>query len=499
MSRSAALLDSPVEILHLARRYPLRWLLPAVAIAGIGCAVAALRHDSWEASQALMVRDEAGAAGPLDRPGKFQHAEEMKSAQETILELAKNRTVLAEALQQVGPPPGADLATWPAPRVVAQLESNLKLAPPKGADFGKTEIFYLKVQDRDRQRACLLVEAIGSSVQRHFQDLRGLRAQSMIDELTRTVALARADLQQSTDKLSAIEKSVGSDLAELRILQEAPAGDSQMRRTNIEIENELRQVRTSQQSNRELLSLLKRAQDNPRELLDAPSRLLDSQPAIKRLKDGLVDAQLRTAQLMGLMSEDHPQVQVAKEAQQRVSEGVNNELAAAIRGIQLELKLSQQRGDFLEKQLDSNSARLTHVAEVRAEYGNLVAETRHRNEIVKAAEQELSEARGSQAAAHSANLITTVDKAETGLDPVGPSKAIIAAGSIAGGLLIGVGLLLISTQPAAYETTVLALPPSEVIPPAAQPAIGNHGQAAVANLTVKQALQKVSGSRSVWN
>ena len=275
MSRPGVSLNSPLEFVRLAGQYPLRWLVPAILITAIGSAVAMLRHDSWEASQALMVRDEAGVATPLDRPGKFQHAEEMKSAQETILELAKNRSVLSEALKEVGPAPGADVETWPTPRVIAQLESNLKITPPKGADFGKTEIFYLKVQDRDRDRASQLVEAISNQVQHRFQDLRGARAQSMIDELSRTVALAHKDLEDSTHKLTAIETSVGSDLAELRILQEAPAGDSQMRRTNIEIENELRQVRTSQQSNQELLALLKRAQDNPSELMDAPSRLLE--------------------------------------------------------------------------------------------------------------------------------------------------------------------------------------------------------------------------------
>ena len=105
-----------------------------------------------------------------------------------------------------------------------------------------------------------------------------------------------------------MEREVGPDLAELRNLQEQSSGDSDLRRKAVEIENELRQAKVAETNNRELLKLLTAARDNPGTLLATPNRLLESQPALKRLKDGLVDAQLRTAQHLGTMTHEHPLV-----------------------------------------------------------------------------------------------------------------------------------------------------------------------------------------------
>ena len=132
---------------------------PSSRIPGAGCCrswsfttlaalYAFLKPATWEATQALLVRDEA--AGKADRPGRFSAVEEMKTAQETVLELIKSRTVLAGALNQVGPPADEpNPEPWPSDRTVESLEQTIKITPPKGAEFGKTEVFYLKVQAGD--------------------------------------------------------------------------------------------------------------------------------------------------------------------------------------------------------------------------------------------------------------------------------------------------------------------------------------------------------------
>ena len=57
----------------------------------------------------------------------------------------------------------------------------------------------------------------------------------MVEELTKTVALARADLDRATAALESTEKRVGSDLAELRSMQDMAASDSTLRRSGEEI------------------------------------------------------------------------------------------------------------------------------------------------------------------------------------------------------------------------------------------------------------------------
>ena len=136
------------DLFKILRTYRLRWLVPA-AIVGLLTAVYAVRKPAvWEASQALIVRDEATGG---DRPGKFHLAEDMKTVQETLMELVKSRSVLSAALTAVGPPAGRKTeAAWPTDLEIAGQQGATKLSPPHGAEFGKTQVFYLQVQNTDR-------------------------------------------------------------------------------------------------------------------------------------------------------------------------------------------------------------------------------------------------------------------------------------------------------------------------------------------------------------
>ena len=479
----------PRDVLHAVIAHPLRWVLPVVACTTLGALFALLKPATWEATQALIVRDEA--AGKATRPGRFSAVEEMKTAQETVLELIKSRTVLAGALTQVGPP--ADQSTpeqWPSDRTVESLEQAIKITPPKGAEFGKTEVFYLKVQAADQSRAIALAGAICQQLEKQFDDLRYQKYQGVIDELTKTVSLAQADLDTSTKSLSAVEREAGPDLAELRILNETPSNESGLRRQAGEIETDLRTYRASVNSNQELLKLLKAALDDPGRLLASPGRLLESQPALRRLKDGLVDAQLRTAQLLGNMEEAHPAVAAARALELEISRQLHDELSIAIKGLEVDLRLANERVERLEEQRQKVQGRLVHLAEIRAEYSNLITTSRLRGEILKTAEQELAEARAGQAAAHTASLITLVGNAEVGSRPVGPGKTIILAASLLGGLLLGAGIIFLTIVPEAVaqqEATVSVMaidsnlaPAIEPSAPAAAPTGGSSGRSSAA-------------------
>ena len=80
----------------------------------------------------------------------------MKTSQETILELTKSRTVIEQALSKVGPANGASSEGWPSVNDVEALQDAIKISPPKGAEFGKTEVFYLKVQNRESRGLAIL-------------------------------------------------------------------------------------------------------------------------------------------------------------------------------------------------------------------------------------------------------------------------------------------------------------------------------------------------------
>jgi uncharacterized protein involved in exopolysaccharide biosynthesis len=436
---------TPADVIAHLTAHPRRWLVPTAVVAAFAFVFALIRPATWEASQALTVRDEAASG---ERPGKFHFIEDMKAVQETILELAKSHGVLTAALKQVGPIDGADSAAWPSEADVAALAGSVKLSPPRGAEFGKTEVFYLQVQDHDRSRAAALASAMGDQLKQRYADLRDSKAQSTVDELTKTVTLAQADLKTASTRLGAIDAEIGSDLGELRTLSDAVAGDSPLRRSVTEMETELRTARAVDEGNQELLSLLQQSTHDPMPLLAAPIRLLESQPALRRLKDSLVDAQLRAAQLMGNMSTEHPLVIAAKTAEREITEQIRIEVQAAIGVVSRELHLSAERCARLDRQLASAKQRLAKLAVIRTQYANLADEVHRRNDTLKAAETQLAEARASQASAHTASLISRIDAPDTGASPIGPSRATIVAGGAFGGLLFGLALVFLTIQPA---------------------------------------------------
>lgn len=458
-----------VQLIRAARDYPRRWLVPAavVAVATLGFAV--FRPATWQASQALIVRNEA--IGGREEPGSFERAEQMKAVQDTIVELSKSRGVLRAALVKVGPPEdtAGSTADWPSARDVADLRDAVALAPPKGAEFGTTEVFYLVVKDHDPSRAVALADALCDQLETRFQKMRDAKAKSMIGELTNAVRLARVDLDESTERLSAIEKEVGPDLAELRMLNDATNGDSTLRRTAGEIATELREARGGHATSRELLALLEQAQKDQGQLLAAPNQLLESQPALRRLKDGLVDAQIQTAQLKGRMSDEHPLVQAARESEKEIGRHLHHELGIALRGVRADLRLSNDRIHLLEERLAEVTGRLERLAELRTPYANQVAEMVHRTSLLQQSEQQLSQARASQASAAETSLISRIDTPDTGTKPLGPGRAIIALCGVAGGLFIGLGVLLMTVPPAPATGPVDASEVSPIFSPVATP------------------------------
>jgi len=187
-----------------------------------------------------------------------------------------------------------------------------------------------------------------------------------------------------------------------------------------------------------------------------PNRLLESNASLRRLKDGLVDAQLRTAALLGTMSAEHPKVRTAKETETEIGRNLHNELAAAQRGIEIELRLCSQRRSLLEEQLANATQRLAALAELRAGYTNLVADAKNRAVLLERAEGNLAEARAARASAKATSLISRIDTPDAGIRPIGPGRVVIALCGVVAGLLAGLGIVFLAVPVAAPVTVPAA-------------------------------------------
>ncbi len=418
------------------------WAVPTLLMTLTALAFALLAPDRWKASQALVVRDEAG--GGVARLGRFDSAETMKASQETILEVARNPEVVAGALRTLPPPAGRSAGQpWPTARDIEKLQQQITVSAPQGAEFGKTEVIYLAVTGPTRQQAITRNNALCDQLEQHLSQLRDAKATSVIKELEETLRLSEADLDRATERLEDMEKQVGSDLGELRSLNDAGAGSSNLRSALNQVKTELRQARSAHEANGQLRQLLLQAADDPDKLLATPSRLLESQPGLRRLKEGLVDAQLHTSSLRGKMSDDHPLVVAALRAQSEVRQNLHAEISSALRGVEADLQVILREQEVLEQQQSELQQRLDKVASLRARYSNLVDNVRQRTDIVQQAKRDLADARASRNAAQSASLLTRFHEPVTGDGPEGPSDVVIVLSGLLGGLSVGAGLVFL--------------------------------------------------------
>ncbi len=428
----------------------MHWVGPTVIMTFMALVYAAfLYQPEWVAQQSLALRDEAANGLSRDgRPGRFDGLDSLKVAQETVIELAGSRAVVAAALRDVGPPENhRSPETWPSQRDVEKLQAKLTVKAPHGVELGKTEVFYLAVSDKNRERALALAAALADGLENQLQVVRNHKSESLVKELTQTAELTQADLNAATERLAKLERSVGSDLVELRMLSDNVSGESNLRMSLIAAKNDLRQARLARKGHEQLLALLQAAQSDPTRLLATPNHLLTSQPALQQLKHGLIEAQLATARLRGTMSESHPVVQTSLGAESAIRNDLHREIALAVRGIEADLELNQGSLDTLNEQIADLNDRMARLAGMRATYVNAAAMVHHATESVKKANQDLASARSNAAAAQTTSLVTRIENPYTAHDPKGPRKAFIVLAGLLGGLAAGLGFVFV-TEPA---------------------------------------------------
>ncbi|MGM0488594.1 MAG: Wzz/FepE/Etk N-terminal domain-containing protein [Planctomycetota bacterium] len=452
------------QILRHFRKHSLYWILPTLVCGALTSAYALVHQPQWVARQALTVRENYDENTPWS--GQFNEAERQKHAQETFLELARSPAVVAGALEQVGPPASCqNPREWPTGEDVAAARERIEIVAPNGLEFGTTPMFYLNVGAPNRQRAIKLTTAIRDESETRFKQLRDQQTQAEIAELTNTVQLAAAALREETAKLQKIETRAGPDLSELRMLSDSFSGNSDLQTTLAEVRQELRQVENLSSANTQLLELLTAAQEDPAQLVATPNTLLESQPALRSLKEGLIEAQLNTSQLLGTMSDSHPRVKAAQVAQSEIRGHLHGELEVAVRGLRAEQSLHESQMKRLKKQVKRLQHRLRKLAGIRATYSNQLAEVQQQTDRLARARRDLSAARADLAARNVVGLVTRVDVPRTGPYPEGPGRSVIAASGGVGGFLLGLGMLVLTIPAPAVPAASSPLSPTASLQP----------------------------------
>jgi uncharacterized protein involved in exopolysaccharide biosynthesis len=430
--------ESIIEYIKENRRF-IYW--PVAAFTAIALAFCFLKPTWWEASQAILVRDEASLSS--GRIGKFESVDAMQTAQETLYEVARHHNVLTAALKTSGPYRGKAGKSWPTDKQVDQFRRNVSVSSPNGTKFGRTEVLYLSVRGRTKDRAYELTDNVCAELIQRMKQLRIERYDSVIEETGRAVEIARQELADASAKLTKLEREVGPDIAELRVMVDQGQGNGNVRISINNIESELRAARGEFARKKDQYQELVAAINDPRKLITMPNTILDNQPTLKRLKEGLVAAQLNTANQMGGKSARHPDVQKALAAEQGIRGQLYRELKSAVGTLNSEVRLASNKVETLIRQQKAVGGRLGGLANIRTKYNNLTNQVRQKSEFIKTAESSLAMARSNRASAESSSLIQRIDSPVVSSRPAGLGRRYIVLGGVFAGLMTGLGLLFI--------------------------------------------------------
>jgi hypothetical protein len=418
------------------------WCGTTLLFGSLGVGYALFKSDAYSASQPLVVRDEA--SNSVSRLGRFPSQTELKAAQKTIQEMVHNREVVADALRKIGPPSGRPDPNYPSPEVVDSVASScVGLLAPSGAEFGNTEVVYLQVKANSQQRATAFCAALLDSLKAQLRRVRQVRADSMIEELTYTRDIARENLVEVSVRMREIEMQFGTDLGELRNLNDTISGEGANRRALETITEELNRAELALQKRESLYRLLVAGSENPQNLLINGGDLLADQPSLLRLKDGLIDAQITSSQQSGVYTDANPKQRVALAAEREIHARMRIETAAVIRAMEPMLKLEREQVAQLHFRKAELSKRLNQLAAARTEYAQIDADVRQRTLQLTDAERALAEAVAVRSAALSTNLVADLGPPQVTEQPLGPSGAALTLGSMMAGLICGLGAVFL--------------------------------------------------------
>jgi uncharacterized protein involved in exopolysaccharide biosynthesis len=440
--------DTVKHLIHSLTRFAPVWIGSAAVL---GCLslfyVVFLKGDTYNARQQLSIRD--NAIGSFMSNGEFESSTAMKVAQELVLEMATNKQVVKEALVAMGPERSwFGTPDFPSTGDVSSAaENSISVRPPKGKEFGSSELLYLDAKASSPERATALNAAVCDALQSHLQKLREIRSSSVITELESARETAISQLATSTEQLQTAERKAGSDLSDLRGMTDMGGTSSNSRILLDQLKNELRSAETNQENLVTSQQLLLTAVANPKGFITAPGDLINNQPGLKRLREGLVDNQLNASQLAGLYTDSHPSLIAARSTVTEITNRLVAELRTANSQIAQEVANGKSRINRLIAQIDDQENRLDRLADVRASYSNLVSEVKTRATILEETERRLAAAQASRDSASSISLVAKVNAPQLSDGPIGPGRLTIVVVCTFAGLVGGVGLVVLISPP----------------------------------------------------
>ena len=453
------------------RKYWRWWVAPMV----LGFVLSAgynklLATKTYTARESLILRDDL--MGDAYKPSRFESQESLKSAQETILEIARKPQVVRAVLEQLGPTSSFSFGDYPSPETIEDVQGNITLMAPNGAEFGKTEAVVLSVKTVDPERSRKFVNLLLDEIDSKLNEVRLLRLESMQKELSQASVNAMKALKTSSRKLQDIEMGFGADITTIRGLND-PQGSGGFDLKLNQIRLEQRQAAAQLSSARNQRELIRNAEKNGGIEFVTSNELLELQPALQGMMTNLSTAMAQLAIDEGRYTSLHPELQRSRRAVKQQKQQLFNSMGTTLKGLDSQIANLEQLNNRLNDSVAKLETQLKVLSEQRVPYATLEEEVKKKAEVYNDVQGRLAKVQSYARSTDEVAMLTRVDEPQVSSRPdqLGASKAGLLGGAI--GLMFGLGLVALIAPPFIDPRSHS---PSSGMGPAYEPPAGSHQQ-----------------------
>jgi polysaccharide biosynthesis transport protein len=419
-------------------------LATAIICSVLSLLYAVQAKKKWLASQTMVLRDDL--LGESFKPGRFPSQETLKNAQETLLHIAKKSEVIREALRLTHPEHAAE-KDWPSDDVVDGTRDLISLVAPNGSEFGKTDVVILNVKQNSPASAKKFAQTMAEQIEHHIRIFRSDLLRSMEQELNLQYEQAKVEFEQVAEPVRKLVESTGTDLESLKAFNDTGSGGNEMQRVLENLKSEKRRALTQAQLAEKQLELLAEAKSEPEVAFARNNELMQTQPSLKRLADGLNDAKLTYNNLAGAFLSEHPRLKAAEQAVANTKQQIASEISLIESALQTQLELARDQIAFFANEEEKYESRMLSVNEKRIDFQQLTNDLTQRLEAMGKQQTMLSEIQSLANTADRVSLVAIVGEPELATNPIGLSKSWIVLMGTIGGFFLGLGIAVTLNDP----------------------------------------------------
>ena len=402
-----------------------------------------LMPEMWTARQSFLIRDDL--SGTAFKPGHFDSEESRKSAQETILEVARRPLVVRNVLEKLGPKSLMAGKNWIDDETIEKTQKAIDISAPNGAEFGKTDAIVLTAKASSRERTRKFIELLSAEIMTQTNRIRSLRFESMESELSQSYLGAAQARDEAIDRLDKLAQRLGSDFGFLSLTNDSRYNNQS---TGVEgIKSEILRKQDELEQAEGVFASLSEALNNPEAAAQLPSELLIALPTLESAMSKMLDLREQLHVAKGQYSDRHARVRALVKALEFSQQQIYDSLTGEMAGVRASIALKKQQLGRLEDRIEEEKSRLVRLSKSRAEHRALTAQVEQLGEVANRAKTAWKATKSRAETARSVGLITPTDVAQVNSRPDGVGKKIIALAGLLGGLMVGLGLVLLNAPP----------------------------------------------------